>query len=153
MQFHDACKVYSAAVSGLYLAEARRRGYGYKAVAVAPQTYGALRLHALVSRWTLCPFPVWKGVSDRTVFTSPDINHMFRYLHDHEHVDQRLTLSVEDERKLGEAWSVRIHQLTGSAHAGMLAHIDTVGQTDYYAQHAAFPEDQREWAMRKYQGM
>ncbi len=153
MRFSQACKLYSQAVLDLYQQESMRRGYGLVAVPLAPITYGELRFQVWRSAMTKLPFPVWEGGSERTVFTSPDINHMFRYLHDHEHVDKRLTLSVEDERTLGEAWSVRIHALTGSAHAGMLAHIDTVGQTNHYAQHGVFPEDQRGWAERKYRGM
>ena len=149
-RFRHSRYIYSITVDQLYGVEALRRGYGYGLVDIAPTTLDALRRVKQRCEVTRKPFPVWKGGSQHTVYLMPESNYKFRYLHDHQHVDQSLGLNIEDERKLGEGWSKHLIELTKSTDVGLLAWLDTVGQTNYYAKHASFPDNQCAWVYAQF---
>lgn len=142
-RFERACLAYSATVERMYRAAVRRKGYGYDAITDAPTTYEGISRARLWSERTGWPFPVWDGGSDRTVFATPEHNYMFRYLHDHDHACNGYTLSVSHERILGHLWAWKVGMESGDSDVYRIALLDTVGQTEYYAQHGEFPADQR----------
>lgn len=70
---------------------------------------------------------------------------MFRYLHDHDHACNGYTLSVQHELILGHLWAWKVQQASRMRDVELVARLDTVGQTCYYAQHGEFPADQKEF--------
>ena len=152
-RFTRARYLYTLLVEQWYRAASQLNGYGYVLVDIAPSTLRALTHAVNRSRITCHPFPVWKGGSGSTVFLVPHANYMFRYLHDHEHVATGLSLSIEDERKLGYDWAYRVmlHSVP-EWDVCLLAELDTVGQTLYYAEHGTFPVDQVGWVYEQWKG-
>ena len=150
LRFERARARYSLLVAKWYAEETARRGYGYGLVDIAPSTLHALEQAVVRSQLTHKPFPVWKGGSTDTVFPDAHHNYMFRYLHDHEHVQLHMTLSVEDERLLGMRWAWRVLGATGDEDTALVAQLDTLGQTNYYAEHGRFPAPQIDWVREQF---
>ena len=97
------------------------------------------------------PFKVWGGASDKTVYTSPKVNHAFRLWHDWLHISYGFQTTLGDELLLGA-----IHTdaaLVAGKNVAKLMWIDTCGQSLYYSEHGHFPVDQLEFAWAKFQAM
>lgn len=118
-------------------------GFGWKAVEVgAPDTYDALVDELRLSAVTLAPFRVWAGASDKTVFTSPQINHAFRFVHDTDHVRLGADLSHYGEVKVIVPFIHEVFHAAGFV-AAVICACDLLGQLCYGTNnHGAFVDDQ-----------
>lgn len=145
-KFTKACLGYEVFVRQAYWRHVKLLGYGYVAVPNAPETLDALDKAVRMSILSCAPFPVWEGGSERTVFSLPASNYMFRFLHDHEHVRQRLDVNTADEILLGEQWTDRVFAATQDVGVARIAMIDTIGQTLHHSKHGEFPTNQRAFA-------
>jgi hypothetical protein len=117
----------------------------YMPSADAPSNYPALLLVYRTCARTGSPFPVSPEHCQQTIFTRPQINWAFRFVHDLEHVRCHLSFSSRDELQVGA------HQLEALRAVGhgpdslehKLLHADTVGQTYCLAVLGRFPFNQR----------
>lgn len=118
-------------------------GFGWKAVEdSAPATY-----EALVGEYAYCltqcrGFRVWGGASDKTVFTSPQINHAFRFVHDTDHVRLGADLTHDGEVKVIVPFIHEVFHAAGFV-AAVICACDLLGQLWYGTNnHGAFVDDQ-----------
>lgn len=115
--------------------------------ASAPETYSAL-LH----EWRACDgtcITVSGMHCDNTIYTTPEVNHMFRFWHDYLHLEHKKPFTLAGELFIGalHCESVAAHFGAGSMeHKLMMA--DTIGQSTFEAVTGAFPKDQRAFAWR-----
>jgi hypothetical protein len=89
------------------------------------------------------PLPVYDGGCERTIFSTPAVNHAFRAWHDSLHLAFGLGFD-----KVGEYGAAGLH-MEAAAAAGLLTEdqrallFEVVGQFEYAAAHAGeFPADQ-----------
>jgi hypothetical protein len=117
----------------------------YVPSAKAPSNYPALLLAYRSRARTGRPFPVRPEHYQQTIFTRPQLNWAFRFVHDLEHVRCHLSFSTLDELQVGA------HHLEALRAAGYgpgslehkLLHADTVAQTYCFALLGRFPYNQR----------
>jgi hypothetical protein len=117
----------------------------YVPSADAPSSYPALLLVYRTRARTGSRFPVSPEHSQQTIFTRPQINWAFRFVHDLEHVRCRLSFSPFDELQVGA------HHLEALETAGYgpksvehkLLHADTIGQARCVTLLGRFPYNQR----------
>lgn len=81
--------------------------------------------------------------SDRTIYSSPAINHAFRAWHDMLHYTHGLKMNYKDEQKLARVHYVILDDLYVPYEDLCCIHADTYGQTEYCKLHGTFPNDQR----------
>lgn len=83
--------------------------------------------------------PVWSGASDRTIWSRPEVNYLFRAWHDSHHIllsagfDPRGELAVADHADT---------LIKGRAERAILR-AEVWGQVAYHVLHGVFPDDQR----------
>ncbi|HJQ13061.1 MAG TPA: hypothetical protein VJ840_18660 [Gemmatimonadaceae bacterium] len=129
---------------------ARDVGFSYEPSDVAPSTHEEVCAEYRACRTTHRGFRVWNGASDRTVFTIPEGNYAFRFVHDvTSHAIKGRTFSLDDELTSGNDWVRRVAAAFGADSVeAMIAYADTCGQSLYVDQHnGAFPEDQLAFVM------
>lgn len=152
MNLNQARARYTAVVRAMYKVESGARGYGYVPTPMAPETYSEMVRAAGLSKQLKIPYPVYDGGCENTVFTNPDVNLMFRYLHDHEHINEVKDTSLPDEIALADAWAKRLQDTLGSDEDSKaiikLAWLDTAGQSFYYVQYGEFPKNQLEFVRK-----
>lgn len=87
--------------------------------------------------------PVWAGASDRTIWSGPAVNHLFRAWHDATHV-----AACADFDTAGELETARRQcaMIQGKPERAILW-AETAGQVLYHAAHGAFPSDQRRYVV------
>ena len=122
-------------------------GIGYLPSTDAPSTYAGL-LHtyrSCVGRGE--PFPVSPAHCRRTIFTMPQLNWAFRFVHDLEHVWHQLNFQVNDELVVGmrHLEALRVAGYGPDSFEHQLLHADTIGQTYCMALIGRFPYDQRQF--------
>ena len=123
--------------------------YGVRMVAWdgAPETYSELCL-----MWEL-----YNGscieVSDQhcgsTIYTTPEVNHLFRFWHDWLHLQYSADFSLSGELEIGAIHCDAVAKFYGKGsmeHKLMMA--DTIGQSTFEAVTGAFPKDRRAFAWR-----
>lgn len=86
--------------------------------------------------------PVWTGASERTIWSSPAINFLFRAWHDSHHLATGADFELDAERYLARRAAEQVHG--AGARALMLAEVR--GQIDYFERWGRFPADQRAFA-------
>lgn len=128
-----------------------RLGFGWSAVPeLAPETYEGLVNEYQHCLNTLQPFLVWSGASDKTVFTSPQINHAFRFVHDTDHVMLQAELTHEGELKVILPFIREVMRSAGFVSAVLCA-CDLLGQLWYGTNnHGAFVDDQEAFVKQLY---
>lgn len=89
--------------------------------------------------------PVWEGGSDRTIWSSPSVNHAFRALHDYEHILQCAGFDVQGESYVARAQAAKL--CTSKAERVILL-AETMGQIYYHERWGRFPTDQRAFVVR-----
>ena len=121
---------------------------GYYASENAPNNLATMRL-----AWAEgSSYPVYSGASDKTVYSTPEQNLAFRFWHDVLHLVYDLDVSFEEELQIAKIHQKSARQYYGPD-AALLMRIDTRGQSEYYKEHGAFPEDQLAFAWVKWQEM
>lgn len=122
----------------------RAFGFGYVDVEHAPNTYEDLQAAFNLSTRTHCPFPVWAGASDKTIYLHCGANYAFRFWHDAIHAIENLNFTTDDEVKIGMMQVKEIAAYFGadSIEAKMM-YADTVEQSLYASRNnGEFPPDQ-----------
>ena len=136
-----------------FAAGKRRNKYGFGWQAVhdsAPDTYATLIAEFQGCMNTLKPFRVWSGASDKTVFTSPQINHAFRFVHDTDHVILGADLTHDGEVKVIVPFIMEVFHAAGFV-AAVLCACDLLGQLWYGTNnHGAFVDDQEAFVKQLY---
>lgn len=84
---------------------------------------------------------VWAGASDRTIYGSPSMNHMFRAWHDAGHLLLGAPFTLEGEKAVA-LWQAR--QLNDDTLAEIVL-AEVVGQAQFFALQGEFPSDQRQF--------
>jgi len=127
----------------------RLLGFGYVDAPVAPETYLELVAAYKASMSSGRPLPVWRGASDKTVYTSQGANWAGRYWHDCLHVQHRLQFTTTDEVAIGWLQLGAVAAEFGAdSLEWALMYTDTVGQAYYAAEHGGqFPDDQLAFAI------
>lgn len=87
---------------------------------------------------------IYAGASDRTIFGSPDINWLFRALHDRMHLDNQLYFTPDHEIELGR---VQASTFNGTV-IQELIHVEIVEQVHYYKLYNEFPIDQLDFTVK-----
>lgn len=130
-------------------AEGILRSFGVKmAVSMsAPETYDAL-----LCEWAACggEYITVSGMHcDNTIYTAPEVNHMFRFWHDYLHLQYHKPFTLAGELFIGALHCDAVASFYG---AGSMEHklmmADTIGQSTFEAVTGKFPEDQRAFAWR-----
>lgn len=85
--------------------------------------------------------PVWSGASERTIWSRPSANHLFRAWHDSHHILLCADFSRDGERRAAEYALSLVH---GRAERAILW-AETEGQQEYCARWGAFPDAQRDF--------
>jgi hypothetical protein len=125
-------------------------GFGWAAGEVAPDTYAKLIAEFQGCMNTLKPFRVWSGASDCTIFTSPQINHAFRFVHDTDHVILQADLSHDGEVKVIIPFIMEVFHAAGFV-AAVLCACDLLGQLWYGTNnHGAFVDNQEAFVKQLY---
>lgn len=109
----------------------------------APNDFEALKLSYRDAKRNRTPLPVWSGASDATIYTSPEGNYAFRFVHDVLHVVFNADFSVQGESVVTVHHAKMAAEYFGadSLEYKMLL-ADGLGQVFYMAQHGQFPVDQ-----------
>lgn len=124
-------------------------GFGWTPRPDAPDTYPALRRAFAISRETGEPLPVSNENSASVIFTNPEGNFAFRFLHDCSHVLHGLSFSLPDEFELA------VLHLEDLQSAGFdpdtpeykLLRADTLGQLIVNAVAKRFPFEQERFGI------
>lgn len=121
--------------------------YGVRMVAWegAPETYSDLCL-----MWELyngsC-IEVSNQHCERTIYSTPEVNHLFRFWHDWLHLQHGKAFDLSGELYIGALHCEAVASFYGKhslEHKLMIA--DTIGQSTYEAVAGKFPDDQRAFA-------
>lgn len=91
-------------------------------------------------------FHVWTGASDKTIFSSPLMNHKYRVVHDFYHALFNCETTPEGELKLWQCL-VKNNLLPLSIAAALVLHVEHVGQVQRFKDTGKFPEDQRQFML------
>lgn len=121
-------------------------GKQYHIAKVAPSNLAEMR-----SAWGKLSYPIYAHGNTNTIYRLQEYNHAFRFWHDVLHLTNNLDVSFEDELAISEMHAKEA-RMYGSD-AALLMRIDTRGQSEYYKEHGAFPEDQLAFAWAKWQEM
>lgn len=86
---------------------------------------------------------VWDGASDNTIFSRPEINHIYRAHHDYAHAAYRLDTVALDEMQLSKI----LESQAPTREIQALIRAELAGQVEYYMQHGAFPKNQKNFCV------
>lgn len=134
------------------LSEAERvkaaHGFGYVPSTEAPSTYAALLKAYEASERSGTPMPVSPAHCRHIIYTRPQLNWAFRFVHDVQHVTRDLTFTTADELEMGmyHLEALRAAGYRPESYEHQLLHADTIGQTYCQALIGRFPYDQRQFA-------
>lgn len=149
--YEYARKRYSDYISFAAGRRATKLGFGWAAREFgAPNSYEALMSEFGVCLTHLVPFTVWDGASDKTVFTSPQINHAFRFIHDTDHCLLQQGLTHDGEVAVITPFIYEVYHAAGFV-AAILCACDLLGQLWYGTNnHGAFVDDQAAFVKQLY---
>lgn len=138
-------------LSMFVLAEAQsimnQYGVSMRAAPNAPDTYSDL-----LNEWRECSgtrIVVSSLNCANTIYTTPEVNQLFRFWHDWLHLYHGKDFSLSGELYIGALHCQAVASFYG---AGSMEHklmmADTIGQSTFEAVTGAFPKDQRAFAWR-----
>jgi len=119
-------------------------GKQYHIAKVAPSNLVEMR-----AAWGKLSYPIYDQGNINTVYYLQAHNHAFRFWHDVLHLTHNLDVTFEDELTISEMHAKEAREY--GTDAALLMRIDTRGQSEYYKEHGAFPEDQLAFAWAKWQ--
>lgn len=125
----------------------RQYGVSMHAHCDAPETY--IELLDMWDRSSGMCIDVSNMHCDNTIYTTPEVNHLFRFWHDWLHLQYSADFSLSGELEIGAIHCKAVADFYGSGsmeHRLMIA--DTIGQSTFEAVTGAFPKDQRAFAWR-----
>ena len=88
--------------------------------------------------------PVYSGASDKTIWSSPEVNYAFRAWHDMVHIMFNYDFSFEGEISTARTQIQQTKECLGTDKFNDLLWCDIAGQVGYFAVFNNFPEDQKE---------
>ena len=116
---------------------------GYDVSADAPSTFKALKAHLDAGKRMV----VYNGGSDRTIYDDDEVNFAFRAWHDWCHWRYGLSFSPAGEMATCIAQISHLKELFGQSQTterwADILWAEVAGQSQYYARHKAFVQDQR----------
>lgn len=121
----------------------RVTGINYEDSEEAPSTYEEVRQEFMTAKALNKPVRIYRGASDKTIYTSASVNWAFRFWHDYIHFYYELDFSEADELAVGsvQCAAVAAEFGLGSLEYRMM-HQDTIGQVLYFAKTGEFIDDQ-----------
>lgn len=123
-------------------------GFSYEPSDIAPDSYEAVCAEYRDCILHCRAFRVWSGASDKTIYTMPEGNYAFRFLHDIAHAAHKLDFSLAGELAAGAYQIADVTQAFGyDSLERQLIVLDTKGQIEYFHAHGEFPEDQLQWTL------
>lgn len=109
----------------------------------APNTFKQLKEHYKNIKNSGGTFKVYSGGCDTTIYTSLHANYAFRFWHDITHLTYDLGFSTNDEIETAKKqMEVLKKYIPADSLEFKLFYADTIGQTEYYADHKDFVKDQ-----------
>jgi hypothetical protein len=129
---------------------AHEAGFGWSARLDAPDKYSVLREHYEQVLRVGGPLHVSSYNSGNVIFTSPAVNHAFRFWHDMHHVKLGLSFKFVDEIELA-LWHLAQVQVAGFSKGSLerrLLEIYTLGQNYLYSAARCHPSDQLRFVQR-----
>ena len=128
----------------------------YKTSLDAPSTYKAMKEFYLANGY----FLIYSGASESTIFSSPEVNVMFRAWHDAGHFLHGLSFKFDDEKRLGviqarEAYWTALtlgYDLSIARRVKSIVRAEIVGQIEYFEHHKDYVKDQKAYTL-KYLGV
>ena len=126
-------------------------GFSYEPVASGhPETYEAVLLEYGQCMRQRRGFRVWSGASDNTVYTNPEGNYAFRFIHDIFHAVFKLDWSYASEMAVAQRHIAEVSNAFGaSSIEAQLIAADTLWQVKHYANTGKFVENQLEFARER----
>jgi hypothetical protein len=89
--------------------------------------------------------PVFNGACDSSIYNNPNDNIIFRAWHDCVHLENNLSFSSQDEKKVGLIQCNQLRLMGAPVHVINAIFFDVVGQVEYYALMGEFVVNQREF--------
>lgn len=123
-------------------------GFAYSPQPDAPNTYAALKRVFARSARTGEPLPVSNANSDPVPYATPEVNYALRFVHDVNHVRQRLSFALADELELA-VWHMGQLEAAGfdsGSPVWQLLHADLLGSVYVMSLGRRFPADQLRFA-------
>lgn len=123
---------------------ARQVGFSYAPVdAGHPETFEAVQAEFKACSMNRAAFRVWAGASDRTIYTSPEGNYAFRFVHDVYHAVHNRDFGTAGELVIATRHIAEVKAAFGVISLeAQLMEVDTVGQVEYFAKTGGFVADQ-----------
>lgn len=143
LQYDTALRAYEAMIRVI------TKGAQFIVSPVAPNTFGALQTAYARDGY----LTVYDGGCDNTIFSSPEVNHLFRVWHDSVHILLCANFSVTGET---DVYDWQVHEMVAALRAfnyseTVIGHVisimtqDIMGQVLYYNEHKQYVENQREF--------
>lgn len=117
----------------------------HEAVDCAPNTYKELR-RQIASQSSYDPILVSNQGCDNTIYSTPEVNHALRAMHDLVHYNESLGFSVGEEQEVVR--QMVLDAMSLSADNGLteedieVLFLDLAGQVLYHAQHGQYVDEQ-----------
>jgi len=92
--------------------------------------------------------PVYSGASEKTIWSSPEINYAFRAWHDSIHVMYNYDFSFKGELLTARMQITLTEEYLKTDQFSDLLWCEIAGQVGYFAAFNKFPEDQKEFVYR-----
>lgn len=143
LQFNQALNVLESVLNHVC------KSIPYKSSLDAPSSFKAVCEHYRANGY----FLIYSGSSDKTIFSSDEMNIKFRAYHDAGHYYHNLSFKFENEKKLGviQANELRWYALTMGYDLSIVNRIREIvlaeinGQIEYYEQNGKYLEDQKSY--------
>lgn len=124
-------------------------GFGWKPTPTAPTTFKGLKAAFLQSATEGCPLPVSSENSSSVIFSDPEVNMAYRFVHDAHHVVLDYSFSSMHEFELAR-WQMERMREDGFSERDLewqLFYADAIGQVLYYAVAKRFVSNQLRFAL------
>ena len=125
-------------------------GFGWEARADAPDKYPVLQAHYDEIKRSGGPLHVSSYNSGNAIYTTPQINHAFRFWHDMHHLKLGLSFKFVDEIELA-LWHLSVAEKAGLGRGSLesqLLEIDLLGQNYLYSVARKHPVNQEVFVRR-----
>lgn len=112
-------------------------------VQLLPTTY-APNSYTELSKYRGAPvLPVYAGACERSIFTRPETNVLFRGVHDCVHLAEELDFSAESESKIADIHRKQLLRIGAPEAVQNAVYWDVRAQIEYFFTHGAYVGDQR----------
>ena len=144
-QYNEALKALESVIEHV------SKSIPYKTSLDAPNSFKEVKRHLEEHGYLL----IYSGSSESTIFSRPEINIMFRAIHDAGHIEHDLSFKFDDEKKLGVIQSNELkwvaltlgYDLSIANRIKAIVHAEIVGQIEYYELNSKYLEDQKSYIM------